>query len=143
FVPRPASRLTAATMRAPTERRMPCAERAPIGCIVLVLAIALGGGSRPASGAPAEDSFARWLPQGASDTNDVPRAAVGFAQARVADNPSAGGATAVGERVCIACHQLESEHFSHTFHALGLHAANTADASVPVCETCHGPGSAH
>ena len=44
---------------------------------------------------------------------------------------------------CIACHQLESEHFTHTLHALGLHAAHKADASIPVCETCHGPGSAH
>ena len=69
--------------------------------------------------------------------------APGFANARIAENPAAAGATAVGERTCIACHQLESEHFTHTFHALGLHAANKADASIPVCETCHGPGSLH
>src|SRR6476619_509285 len=40
--------------------------------------------------------------------------APGFANARIAENPAAAGATAVGERTCIACHQLESEHFTHT-----------------------------
>jgi DmsE family decaheme c-type cytochrome len=70
-------------------------------------------------------------------------AAPGFALARVADNPLAPQATPVGEKVCIACHQLESEHFTHTVHALGLHAAAKADPAIPVCETCHGPGSAH
>ena len=50
--------------------------------------------------------------------------AAGFANARVAVNPAAASATPVGERMCIACHQLESDHFTHTFHALGLHAAN-------------------
>ncbi|HET9033897.1 MAG TPA: DmsE family decaheme c-type cytochrome [Dokdonella sp.] len=70
--------------------------------------------------------------------------APGFANAHVAKNPNApDDATAVGETVCIACHQLESEHFTHTFHALGLHAAKKSDPSIPVCETCHGPGSAH
>ena len=69
--------------------------------------------------------------------------APGFANARVAVNPDAGAASAVGERVCIACHQLESEHFTHTLHALGLHAAAKLDDTLPVCEACHGPGSAH
>ncbi len=67
-------------------------------------------------------------------------AAPGFACATVANNPAAPGATPVGEKTCIACHQLESEHFTHTLHALGLHAAAKADPSIPVCETCHGPG---
>ena len=69
--------------------------------------------------------------------------AAGFANARVAVNPAAASATPVGERMCIACHQLESDHFTHTFHALGLHAASKTDASIPVCETCHGAGSLH
>jgi DmsE family decaheme c-type cytochrome len=76
-------------------------------------------------------------------TNTTLLAAPGFAKARVAHNPNAPDATAVGEKTCIACHQLESEHFTHTLHSLGLHAANKADASIPVCETCHGPGSMH
>ncbi|MEO7755651.1 MAG: cytochrome c3 family protein, partial [Dokdonella sp.] len=76
-------------------------------------------------------------------TSSALTAAPGFAKATVAHNPNAADATPVGERTCIACHQLESEHFTHTLHALGLHAANKADASIPVCETCHGAGSAH
>lgn len=70
-------------------------------------------------------------------------AAPGFARARVPHNPGAPDATAVGEATCISCHQLEADHFTHTLHSLGLHAANQADASVPVCEACHGPGSRH
>lgn len=70
-------------------------------------------------------------------------AAPGFAKARVAPNLQAPGARAIGEKACIACHQLEADHFTHTLHALGLHAASKADSSIPVCEACHGPGSAH
>ena len=72
-----------------------------------------------------------------------PQPAKGFALAVVADNPQAPDARPVGERVCIACHRLEAEHFTHTLHSLGLHVANRADPTIPVCETCHGPGSLH
>ena len=95
------------------------------------------------------EELARDLPASSLTSDEVEAStrtllpAAGFAHARVADNPAAPGATPVGERMCIGCHQLESEHFTHTFHALGLHAANKADASIPVCETCHGAGSAH
>lgn len=69
--------------------------------------------------------------------------APGFAHAAVAENPLAPDANAVGERVCVACHQLENEHFSHTLHANGLRAAASVTPGAPVCEACHGPGSAH
>src|SRR5690606_31103458 len=111
--------------------------------VAALATIMLTGSALLAPPAWSENGFARLLPQSTSDAGDTPRAAAGFAHAKVAPNPQAGDASAVGERVCIACHQLESEHFTHTFHALGLHAANKADPSVPVCETCHGPGSAH
>ncbi|MBN8884187.1 MAG: DmsE family decaheme c-type cytochrome [Rudaea sp.] len=73
----------------------------------------------------------------------LPAPAPGFARARVADNPQAPEAKPVGEKTCVACHQLEADHFTHTLHALGLHVANRSDPSIPVCETCHGAGSAH
>src|SRR5690606_27121049 len=56
-----------------------------------------------------ENGSARLLPQSTSDAGDTPLAAAGFAHAKVAPTPDAGDASAVGERVCIACHQLESE----------------------------------
>ncbi len=74
---------------------------------------------------------------------DLPRPAPGFATAHVAANPQAPDARAVGEKTCIACHRLEADHFTHTLHSLGLHVANRSDPNIPVCEACHGPGSAH
>jgi DmsE family decaheme c-type cytochrome len=73
----------------------------------------------------------------------VPPPALGFATAHVAENPLAVDAKAIGEKTCIACHQLEATHFTHTLHALGLHVANRSDPRIPVCEACHGPGSQH
>ncbi len=69
--------------------------------------------------------------------------APGFARASVPINPLAPEAKAVGEQMCMFCHQLEDEHFSHTLHALGLRAAAQGRPGAPVCETCHGPGSVH
>ena len=96
------------------------------------------------------EQLANDLPSTSLSGSDVQSAsglfgvAPGFANAQIAVNPQApADAKPIGEAVCIRCHQLESEHFTHTFHALGLHAANKADPSIPVCETCHGPGSAH
>jgi DmsE family decaheme c-type cytochrome len=97
--------------------------------------------SRPASDSlPATDMAAsesvRQHPEGFPS-------APGFSHAAVAENPQAPDAKSVGERVCIACHQLENEHFSHTLHASGLRAAARGTLGAPVCEACHGPGSAH
>ena len=70
-------------------------------------------------------------------------AAPGFADARVAVNPEAPDARPVGEGMCTGCHALENDHFSHTIHALGLRAAAQGRTDAPVCEACHGAGSAH
>lgn len=93
------------------------------------------------------DDLARMLPSsdlggdpGSTATHDAPP---GFAFATIPANPGAPRATAVGESVCTACHQLEDEHFSHTIHALGLRAAANANPGAPVCEACHGAGSTH
>ncbi len=67
----------------------------------------------------------------------------GFARAAVASNPGAPDARVVGESMCVSCHTLENRNFSHTVHALGLRAAAKLDPSLPVCESCHGAGSAH
>ena len=93
---------------------------------------------------PAADS----LPElGGSDSDTLnarsTAAAPGFSNAVVAKNPQAPDATAVGEKVCLACHRLENEHFSGTVHASGLRAAAAGRPEAPVCEACHGPGSAH
>lgn len=69
--------------------------------------------------------------------------AAGFSRATIAHNPLAPNATSVGSAVCSACHTLETEHFAHTIHAVGLRVAEAADSRAAVCETCHGAGSAH
>lgn len=117
------------------------------GLVRLIALLALGSGVVHAQ--QSREDLARSLPSSnltgdsIASTQRTMLAAPGFARARVAHNPSAPDATEVGERTCVACHQLEADHFTHTFHALGLHAANKADPSIPVCETCHGAGSAH
>jgi DmsE family decaheme c-type cytochrome len=98
---------------------------------------------------PPQNDIANSLPatnfsaDAAADRSALPRPAPGFATAHVASNPQAPEARAVGEKTCIACHKLETDHFTHTLHALGLHVANRSDPTIPVCEACHGPGSAH
>lgn len=67
----------------------------------------------------------------------------GFANARVATNPLAPAATAIGEKTCTACHSRESQNFAHTTHALGMSVAKAADPNTSTCESCHGPGSKH
>ena len=114
-----------------------------LGAAFLVYRLAVGQSQ------PSRDDVANSLPStnlsagGAVDRSHLPRPAPGFANARVAANPQAPDARAVGEKTYIACHQLEADHFTHTLHALGLHVANRSDPTIPVCEACHGPGSAH
>jgi DmsE family decaheme c-type cytochrome len=124
----------------------------PAALALGVIALALGALCLAPTPAPAQqtrEELAANLPasnlSGDAMHQDVATllAAPGFARAVVATNPEAPDAKPIGEHTCIACHQLESEHFTHTLHALGLHAANKADPNIPVCETCHGPGSAH
>lgn len=128
-------------MSAPARTPFRFGTRAALLCLLLLFGAAAAAQDRA--------DFAAKLPStdfSGSDAAASARqflAAPGFARARVASNPAAPAATPVGEKTCVACHQLESEHFTHTLHALGLHAAAKADPSIPVCETCHGPGSAH
>lgn len=70
-------------------------------------------------------------------------AAPGFAAAPLPRNNQHPDARRLGDASCRACHALESEHFAHTVHALGMEAAKAADPNTPVCEACHGPGSVH
>lgn len=69
--------------------------------------------------------------------------APGFSWASPASNPQAPGATPIGEAVCASCHSLETEHFAHTTHALGMDVARRANPMAATCEACHGAGSEH
>lgn len=69
--------------------------------------------------------------------------APGFAHASIPRNALHPDATSIGDATCKSCHALETDHFAHTVHSLGMEAARHADAATPVCEACHGPGSAH
>ncbi len=54
-----------------------------------------------------------------------------------------GGATYIGEAVCIACHTTPNNQFSHTQHA-NVFRLNPKNADQKLsCEACHGPGSNH
>ncbi|MFA5684252.1 MAG: DmsE family decaheme c-type cytochrome [Lysobacteraceae bacterium] len=67
----------------------------------------------------------------------------GFANARIPHNERHPEARSIGDASCKGCHALESEHFAHTLHALGMEAARATAPDSPVCEACHGPGSVH
>src|SRR4051812_23607188 len=62
--------------------------------------------------------------------------------AKVAE-PLNGGATYVGEAVCIACHTTQNNQFSHTLHASVFRLNPKNELQQKTCEACHGPGSNH
>jgi DmsE family decaheme c-type cytochrome len=54
-----------------------------------------------------------------------------------------GGATYVGESVCIACHTAQNQQFTHTQHANAFRLNPKNELQAKSCEACHGPGSNH
>ncbi len=54
-----------------------------------------------------------------------------------------GGATYVGEAVCIACHAPQNQQFTHTVHADVFRKNPKDELQQKSCEACHGPGSNH
>jgi DmsE family decaheme c-type cytochrome len=131
-----------------TRGRLNVATTVSVAAAVLACALALACAVAVGQSQPSQDNIANSLPSTNLSTDstvrsNLPRPAPGFANAHVAENPQAPDARAVGEKTCIACHRLEADHFTHTLHALGLHVANRSDPNIPVCEACHGPGSAH
>ena len=54
-----------------------------------------------------------------------------------------GGATYVGEAVCIACHSTQNKQFTHTQHAAAFRLNPRNELQQRSCEACHGPGSNH
>src|SRR5436190_9466093 len=57
--------------------------------------------------------------------------------------PLNGGATYVGENVCIACHATQNQQFTHTQHAKVFRLNPKNETEKLSCEACHGPGSNH
>jgi DmsE family decaheme c-type cytochrome len=57
--------------------------------------------------------------------------------------PLNGGATYVGEAVCIACHAPQNKQFTHTLHADVFRRNPKNELQQKSCEACHGPGSNH
>jgi len=54
-----------------------------------------------------------------------------------------GGASYIGEAVCIACHAAQNKQFTHTLHANVFRLNPKGEKEKLSCEACHGPGGAH
>jgi DmsE family decaheme c-type cytochrome len=65
------------------------------------------------------------------------------AAAHAAPAPINGGATYVGEAVCIACHAVQNKQFTHTQHAAIFRQNPKNELQQRSCEACHGPGLNH
>jgi len=57
--------------------------------------------------------------------------------------PLNGGASYVGEAVCVACHTTQNKQFTHTTHANVFRLNPKNEKEKLSCEACHGPGSNH
>jgi DmsE family decaheme c-type cytochrome len=64
-------------------------------------------------------------------------------QAKKSPIPLNGGASYVGEAVCIACHATQNKQFTHTVHANVFRLNPKGEKEALSCEACHGPGSNH
>src|SRR6202021_3978145 len=89
--------------------------------VVLCLCAPAIGQSQPVQSKPAQHDIADSLPSTNLSTDSpvdrhVPPPAPGFANATVANNPLAPDARAVGEQTSIACHRLQADPFTPTFH---------------------------
>jgi DmsE family decaheme c-type cytochrome len=81
-------------------------------------------------------SIRAWLERGGGASGDFQSATLPF-------NPLAPEATAVGSKMCVACHAIERTQFAHTQHVRAFDAGAKGGPADPTCETCHGAGSAH
>lgn len=72
----------------------------------------------------------------------VPLVSVAAAAADEKLAPPTGSAYA-GKQRCLACHQLEGEHWAHTAHAKLFNFNPRNELEKKACEACHGAGERH
>jgi len=108
---------------------------ATLGLAIMMLAWAVAYSSR-AEGSNNSLPSTNLSADGTVDRSSLPRPAP-VCKCPRRDHPQARMPKRSREKTCIACHQLEADHFTHTLHSLGLHVANRSDPTIPVCEACH------